>query len=156
VKEVATRWPGPEGPPAVEREGGDVTWPGPYGPSALVWTGGMKDQAAKRCRKGDGDGDEAAGSRGTSALEREDGEGGGEVAGSRRSVLVSTAGRKDQAAKGCRKGDGDGDEAAGSKGTSALERDDGEGGGDVARSRRTPCARVDSREEGGGEGMLEG
>jgi hypothetical protein len=82
----------------------------------------MKDQAAKGCRKDDGDGDEAAGSRGTSALEREDGEGGGEVAGpDGRSVLVSTAGRKEEVAKGCRKGEGDGDEAAGSRGT---ERED--------------------------------
>jgi hypothetical protein len=61
---VTTRWPGPSGPPALEREGaGDVA--GFRRASAFVLTGGVKKELAMGCRRGEGGDDEVAGSRRT-------------------------------------------------------------------------------------------
>jgi hypothetical protein len=61
VKEVTTRWPGPSGPPALEREDGDDV-AGCRRASAFVLTGGVKKEVAMECRRGEGGDDEVAGS----------------------------------------------------------------------------------------------
>jgi hypothetical protein len=91
------------------------------------------------------------GPEGPSALEREGGEGGGDVARSRW-TLRARVDRRDEGG-----GAGEAKEVAkGPGGPSALEREGSEGAGDVARSIRTLRARVDRRDEGGADGVPAG